>query len=135
MIPARSIPKINWMIPPNTTAKRKFSKLHLINTYLRTTIKQKRLNHYMILGIYPELVDSLNTAKIVKILSFFSMFSRISEDLYIPYLCFPCFVFFSWMKNIALLIINQDQNEFEKHTLPIIGLNILHINKEIRDKF
>lgn len=34
------------------------------------------------------------------------------------------------MKNIALLIINQDQNEFEKHTLPIIGLNILHINKD-----
>jgi hypothetical protein len=50
----------------NTGSKRNFSKLHLINTYLRTTITQKRLNHYMILGIYPELVDSLNTAKIAE---------------------------------------------------------------------
>ena len=40
--------------------------MRLINTYLRSTMKQKRLNHYMVLGIYSELVDELDTAKIAE---------------------------------------------------------------------
>lgn len=39
------------------------------------------------------------------------------------------------MKNIALLIINKDQNEFEKHTLPIIGLNILTKKSETNSNY
>ena len=50
----------------NASSERKFSKMRLINTYLRSTMKQKRLNHYMILGIYSELVDELDTAKIAE---------------------------------------------------------------------
>ena len=45
----------------NASSERCFSKLKLIKTYLRASMTQERLNHFMILGIYPELLDSLDS--------------------------------------------------------------------------
>lgn len=50
----------------NATSERAFSRLRLISTYLRATMSQQRLNHFMILGIYPELVDSLDSTDIIE---------------------------------------------------------------------
>ena len=38
--------------------------MKLIKTYLRSTMSQKRLNHFMIFAVYPELVDELNLREI-----------------------------------------------------------------------
>ena len=49
------------MLPAaNAESERNFSKMKLIKTYLRSTMSQKRLNHFMIFAVYPELVDELN---------------------------------------------------------------------------
>ena len=48
----------------NAESERSFSKMKLMNTYLRSTMSQKRLNHFMTLAVYPELVDELNLREI-----------------------------------------------------------------------
>ena len=59
--------KLVLVLPATTaTAERSFSKMKLIKTYLRSTMSQKRLNHFMILGVYPELVDKIDSTEIVK---------------------------------------------------------------------
>ena len=56
------------MILPATTAspERSFSKMKLTKTYLRSTMTQPRLNHFMILSIYPEYVDKLDSKSILE---------------------------------------------------------------------
>ena len=56
------------MILPATTAspERSFSKMKLTKTYLRSTMTQPRLNHFMILSIYPEKVDQLDFKSILE---------------------------------------------------------------------
>ena len=59
--------KLVLVLPASTaSAERSFSKMKLIKTYLRSTMSQKRLNHCMILGVYPELVDDLDSTEIVE---------------------------------------------------------------------
>ena len=48
----------------NAESEGSFSKMKLIKTYLRSTMSQKRLNHFMTLAVYPELVDELNLREI-----------------------------------------------------------------------
>ena len=54
------------LVLPATTAEgeRCFSRLKLVKTHLRTTISQEHLNHFMVMGIYPNLVDKLDSNKI-----------------------------------------------------------------------
>jgi len=47
------------------TAKRSFSHLRRIKTYLRNTMSQPRLVCMMLLSAYPEMVDSLDIDKLV----------------------------------------------------------------------
>ena len=51
------------LVLPATTAEaeRCFSRLKLILTHLRSTLTQERLNHFMVMGLYPDLVDNLDT--------------------------------------------------------------------------
>ena len=44
----------------NAESEGSFSKMKLIKTYLRSSMSQKRLNHFMALAVYPKLVDELN---------------------------------------------------------------------------
>ena len=48
----------------NAMSKRSFSLLKLINSYLRLTMKQSRLNHLMILRTYKNQLDQLDLTKI-----------------------------------------------------------------------
>ena len=48
----------------NAESEGSFSKMKLIKTYLRSTMSQKRLKHFMTLAVYPELVDELNLKEI-----------------------------------------------------------------------
>ena len=50
----------------NAESERKFSLMKLIKTRLRSTMTQKRLNHFMIFGGYPELVDKLDLTEIAQ---------------------------------------------------------------------
>ena len=50
----------------NSTSEQSFSKMKLIKTYLRCTISQTRINHFMILGTYPELLDNMDSIEIAK---------------------------------------------------------------------
>ena len=55
------------VLPATTaTAERSFSKLKLVKTHLRSTMKQTRLNHFMLLGLNQELLDKLDTNKIAQ---------------------------------------------------------------------
>ena len=57
--------KLILVLPATTAeAERCFSRLKLILTDLRSTLTQERLNHFMVMGLYPELVDKLDTNKI-----------------------------------------------------------------------
>ena len=59
------IVKLVLILPAsNATSERSFSKMKLIYDYLRSTMSQERVNHFMILGIYPELLDSMDSTKI-----------------------------------------------------------------------
>ena len=49
----------------NAMSKKSFSLLKLINSYLRLTMKQRRLNHLMILRTYKNQLDQLDLTKIV----------------------------------------------------------------------
>ena len=48
----------------NAGVERSFSKMKTIKTRLRSTMKEGRLNHLMIMGIYKDKVDKLNLEKI-----------------------------------------------------------------------
>ena len=50
----------------NATSERHFSKLRLIKDYTKSTMGQKRLNHFMIFSIYKEYVDELDMVEIAK---------------------------------------------------------------------
>ena len=53
--------KIILVMPAtNATSERSFSALKRVKTYLRSTMKQSRLNHLMILHVHKEMSDSLN---------------------------------------------------------------------------
>ena len=48
----------------NAHLERSFSKMRLIKTRLRSTMSAKRLNHFMVIGHYKDLVDNLDLGKI-----------------------------------------------------------------------
>ena len=48
----------------NATSKRSFSTLRRTKTYLRSTMKQERLNNFMILHIYSEQTDKIDDNEI-----------------------------------------------------------------------
>ena len=50
----------------NATSERSFSKLRMIKDYLKSTMTQKRLNHFMIFNIYPEYVDQIDIVEVAK---------------------------------------------------------------------
>ena len=49
----------------NATSERTFSLMKLIRSYLRSAIKQSRLNYLMILSAYKNQFDQLDLTKIV----------------------------------------------------------------------
>ena len=51
----------------NAVSERSFSAMKRIKTYLRVTMTQKRLNHYMILHIHKERTDKLCPKRIANI--------------------------------------------------------------------
>ena len=48
----------------NAALERSFSRMKNIKTRLRSTMTAKRLNHFMIMGHYKEMVDNLDLEKI-----------------------------------------------------------------------
>ncbi|NKC02343.1 MAG: hypothetical protein GKR90_28105 [Pseudomonadales bacterium] len=48
----------------NAASERSFSNMKRIKTYSRSTMKQDRLNHLMILNIYKELANELDLAAV-----------------------------------------------------------------------
>ena len=44
----------------NAASERSFSVMRRIKTYLRSTMKQPRLNHLMVLNVYKELLDNMD---------------------------------------------------------------------------
>ena len=56
------------LVLPATTssAERSFSKMKLILTPLRSTMSQERLNHLMMLGLNPNLLDTFDSNEIAK---------------------------------------------------------------------
>ena len=48
----------------NAQSERSFSKMKIVKDHMRTTMKQKRLNHLMVCSIYPEELDSLSICEI-----------------------------------------------------------------------
>ena len=44
----------------NAESEGSFYNMKLIKTYLRSTMSQKRLNHFMTLAVYPELLEEMN---------------------------------------------------------------------------
>ena len=62
------IVKLVQLLPATTSAspERSFSKMKLSKIYLRSTMTQPCLNHFMILSIYPEYVDKLDSKSILE---------------------------------------------------------------------
>ena len=55
------IAKLTLVMPAtNAVSERSFSALRRVKTYLRSTMKQTRLNHLMILHVHKDITDSLN---------------------------------------------------------------------------
>ena len=48
----------------NSTSKRSFSALRRIKTYLRSTMKQERLNSLMVLHVHKDLIDALDLLQV-----------------------------------------------------------------------
>ena len=48
----------------NAHLEQSFSKMKLIKTCLRSTMSAKRLNHFMVIGHYKDLVDNLDLEQI-----------------------------------------------------------------------
>lgn len=64
---AQSLLKVLLVMPAtNATTERSFSSLRRIKTYLRSTMKQKKLNGLMILHIHKESVDKLKLVNIAR---------------------------------------------------------------------
>ena len=60
-----NLAKLLQVLPAtNSTSERSFSLMKLIKTYLRSTMKQCRLNHLMILSTYKDRLDKLDLKKI-----------------------------------------------------------------------
>ena len=55
------------MVTPatNASSERSFSAMRRVKSYLRSTMKQERLNHLMLLHVHKELTDTLNLADVV----------------------------------------------------------------------
>ena len=51
----------------NSTSEKTFSLLKLIKTYLRSTMRQGRLNHLMILSAYRNRLDEMDLRKVASI--------------------------------------------------------------------
>ena len=59
------IAKLILVMPAtNAVSERSFSALRRVKTYLRSTMKQTRLNHLMILRVHKDITDSLNLNEI-----------------------------------------------------------------------
>ena len=56
------------LVLPATTAsaERSFSRMKLIKTPLRSTMSQEKLNHFMLIGPNPDLVNEIDSTKIAK---------------------------------------------------------------------
>ena len=48
----------------NAALERSFSQMKIIKSRLRCRMKSKRLNHYMLMGHYKEMTDSLDLEKL-----------------------------------------------------------------------
>ena len=48
----------------NATAKRSFSALRRIKTYLRSTLTQEYLNHFLVLNAHRELLDEIDVNEV-----------------------------------------------------------------------
>ena len=62
------IVKLVQLLPATTSAspERSFSKMKLSKIYLRSTMTQPCLNHFMISSLYPEYVDKLDSKSILE---------------------------------------------------------------------
>ena len=47
----------------NATSERSFSALRRIKTYLRSTMKQERLNSLIVLHVHKDLIDALDLSQ------------------------------------------------------------------------
>ncbi|KYN14293.1 hypothetical protein ALC57_13460, partial [Trachymyrmex cornetzi] len=52
-------------IPTTCSNEKSFSYLRHLKSYLRSTMKQERLNHIATLYIYREMVDKLNMQELI----------------------------------------------------------------------
>ena len=61
------IVKLVQLLPATTASpERSFSKMKLSKIYLRSTMTQPCLNHFMISSLYPEYVDKLDSKSILE---------------------------------------------------------------------
>ena len=61
------IVKLVQLLPATTAGpERSFSKMKLSKIYLRSTMTQPCLNHFMISSLYPEYVDKLDSKSILE---------------------------------------------------------------------
>ena len=80
----------------NTTTERALSLLKLIKSYLRSTMKERRLNHLMILRTYKNKLDQFDLTKIVSDFinrndarkNIFGKFNKWCTSVYIAYFRF-----------------------------------------------
>ena len=60
-----TIMKLIMVMPAtNASSERSFSAMRRVKSYLRSTMKQERLNHLMLLHVHKELTDTLNLADV-----------------------------------------------------------------------
>ena len=66
----------------NTTSERSFSALRRVKTYLRSTIRQGRLNHLMTLHVHKEFTDLLSAREVaIEFVSVCEYRLRISRNI------------------------------------------------------
>ena len=67
MSEVRKVMELILVLPATTaSAERSFSRMKLIKTPLRSRMSQERLNHFMLIGLNPDLVDEIDSTKIAK---------------------------------------------------------------------
>ena len=60
-----TIMKLIMVMPAtNASSERSFSAMRRVKSYLRSMMKQERLNHLMLLHVHKELIDTLNLADV-----------------------------------------------------------------------
>ena len=60
-----SVIKLYLTVPlSNATAERSFSALRRIKTYLRSTLTQEHLNHFLVLNAHRELLDRIDVNEV-----------------------------------------------------------------------